>query len=365
MSSATGAPSSTSALPSLRGIRCRPPTAVRSTPPGVPRGLALRHSTSAARSRDDGQMPAVNTHSSLGAQQAARARPAGRPDLPARGRRARRGVRCRPPATPRYWVGSSTVATLMANAVVPGLLDRYLGRTGSPQQTGERAPTAGQPVKEPADGGRAGPAPGAFDDRAHAGSASSGSHRYPRSPARSPQRSAAWPPGRWRAGDDRGDHRPTGSRTSGVLAALWGIALLSPPPAGTSGTSWTAGFHTWRRAAVGSSVPGTSQGVLRRSYRPVPAAWRRRRRHARGVDVLARGGRRGRRRRPAVVSGVAAWWPRRSGARRAGVATAGGGHRPVDAGSRRPQPVRVPGARDARSAPGAPGDRRLCRRASA
>ncbi|WP_079664668.1 SDR family oxidoreductase [Streptomyces sp. 3214.6] len=29
-----------------------------------------------------------------------------------------------------YWVGGSTAATLMANAVAPGLLDRYLARTG-------------------------------------------------------------------------------------------------------------------------------------------------------------------------------------------------------------------------------------------
>jgi hypothetical protein len=35
-------------------------------------------------------------------------------------------------------VGSSTAATLIANAVAPGLLDRYLARTGyTSQQTGE------------------------------------------------------------------------------------------------------------------------------------------------------------------------------------------------------------------------------------
>jgi NAD(P)-dependent dehydrogenase (short-subunit alcohol dehydrogenase family) len=37
------------------------------------------------------------------------------------------------------WVGASTVLTLVANSVVPGLLDRYLARTGyQAQQTGER-----------------------------------------------------------------------------------------------------------------------------------------------------------------------------------------------------------------------------------
>ena len=34
------------------------------------------------------------------------------------------------PRRREYWVGSSTAATLAANAVAPGLLDRYLARTG-------------------------------------------------------------------------------------------------------------------------------------------------------------------------------------------------------------------------------------------
>ncbi|MDN5804911.1 MAG: SDR family oxidoreductase, partial [Microlunatus sp.] len=58
------------------------------------------------------------------------------------------------PQRREYWVGASTVVTLMANAVVPGLLDRYLGRTGfASQQTGELK-TEGQPENlwEPADG---------------------------------------------------------------------------------------------------------------------------------------------------------------------------------------------------------------------
>ncbi|MDN0198390.1 SDR family oxidoreductase [Streptomyces sp. S.PNR 29] len=51
-----------------------------------------------------------------------------------------------------YWVGGSTVATLLANAVAPGLLDRYLARTGfdSQQDPGEH----GRPgnLWTPADG---------------------------------------------------------------------------------------------------------------------------------------------------------------------------------------------------------------------
>jgi short-subunit dehydrogenase len=42
------------------------------------------------------------------------------------------------PRRREYWVGGSTAGTLLANAVAPGLLDRYLARTGfSAQQTGE------------------------------------------------------------------------------------------------------------------------------------------------------------------------------------------------------------------------------------
>jgi len=75
------------------------------------------------------------------------------------------------PRRREYWVGASTAATLLANAVVPGLLDRYLGRTGvSSQQTGEpRDPGQPSNLWEPADGpdGRDYGAHGGFDDRSH------------------------------------------------------------------------------------------------------------------------------------------------------------------------------------------------------
>ncbi len=78
------------------------------------------------------------------------------------------------PRRREYWVGASTVVTLAANALVPGLLDRYLGRTGfASQQTGDLR-DEGDPVNlwEPADGpdGRDFGARGVFDDRAHADS---------------------------------------------------------------------------------------------------------------------------------------------------------------------------------------------------
>jgi NAD(P)-dependent dehydrogenase (short-subunit alcohol dehydrogenase family) len=79
------------------------------------------------------------------------------------------------PRRREYWVGGTTAATLVANAVAPGLLDRYLARTGyGAQQTQEPKP-AGQPVNlwEPADGerGRDFGAHGLFDDRSHPRSA--------------------------------------------------------------------------------------------------------------------------------------------------------------------------------------------------
>ncbi len=88
------------------------------------------------------------------------------------------------PKRREYWVGASTVATLMANAVAPGLLDRYLARTGfSSQQTGQAKP-ADQPANlwEPADGsgGHDFGAHGVFDDRAHGRSPQQwAAHHYP------------------------------------------------------------------------------------------------------------------------------------------------------------------------------------------
>ncbi|WP_328432312.1 SDR family oxidoreductase [Streptomyces sp. NBC_00453] len=67
-----------------------------------------------------------------------------------------------------YWVGGSTAATLIANAVAPGALDRYLARTGfdSQQDEGEHDETAN--LWNPADGphGRDFGAHGRFDDEA-------------------------------------------------------------------------------------------------------------------------------------------------------------------------------------------------------
>lgn len=74
------------------------------------------------------------------------------------------------PARREYWVGESTAATLAVNAVLPGLLDRYLGRTGYDSQQRPQAQPADQVANlwEPADGtnGHDYGAHGEFDDRA-------------------------------------------------------------------------------------------------------------------------------------------------------------------------------------------------------
>ncbi|WP_121179251.1 SDR family oxidoreductase [Streptomyces sp. 1114.5] len=55
------------------------------------------------------------------------------------------------PGRREYWVGASTAATLIANAVAPGLLDRYLARTGlDAQQEGpeDERPSEERPSEE-------------------------------------------------------------------------------------------------------------------------------------------------------------------------------------------------------------------------
>jgi short-subunit dehydrogenase len=75
------------------------------------------------------------------------------------------------PQRREYWVGSSTMATLAANAIAPGVLDRYLARTGfdSQQTTEIREPTDPVNLWEPADGtsGRDFGSHGRFDARSH------------------------------------------------------------------------------------------------------------------------------------------------------------------------------------------------------
>jgi NAD(P)-dependent dehydrogenase (short-subunit alcohol dehydrogenase family) len=73
------------------------------------------------------------------------------------------------PRRREYWVGGTTTATLIANKLAAGLLDRYLARTGydSQQTDQDRDPDAPVNLWEPADGpgGRDFGAHGVFDAR--------------------------------------------------------------------------------------------------------------------------------------------------------------------------------------------------------
>ena len=76
------------------------------------------------------------------------------------------------PERREYWVGGSTAATLIANRLAPGLLDRFLAKKGYDAQQSDRIPAHGTPnLWAPADGpnGDQG-AHGAFDEIAYADS---------------------------------------------------------------------------------------------------------------------------------------------------------------------------------------------------
>ncbi|MEU7045621.1 SDR family oxidoreductase [Streptomyces varsoviensis] len=75
------------------------------------------------------------------------------------------------PGRKQYYVGASTVATIMAEKLAPGLLDRYLARTGyDSQQTDEpEDPHRDHNLWQPLDGtaGHDHGAHGSFDENAH------------------------------------------------------------------------------------------------------------------------------------------------------------------------------------------------------
>lgn len=74
------------------------------------------------------------------------------------------------PGRREYWVGASTLFTMLGDKFAPGLLDRYLARTGyRAQQSSELSPDDTANLWQPADGadGRDYGAHGAFDAEAH------------------------------------------------------------------------------------------------------------------------------------------------------------------------------------------------------
>jgi MYXO-CTERM domain-containing protein len=68
----------------------------------------------------------------------------------------------------QLWVGGSTAATLVANKVAPGLLDRYLGRKGYRSQQTDQPRDPDRPANLWAPVGGDHGAHGRFDDRSHA-----------------------------------------------------------------------------------------------------------------------------------------------------------------------------------------------------
>jgi hypothetical protein len=78
------------------------------------------------------------------------------------------------PGRKQFYVGASTVATILANRVAAGLLDRYLARTGYGSQQTDAPEPAGRrdnlwhPVDDPAGDAEDFGAHGVFDDRSHA-----------------------------------------------------------------------------------------------------------------------------------------------------------------------------------------------------
>ncbi len=131
------------------------------------------------------QMPAVNTPQFLWVrsrlpQQAQPVPPIYQPEVAARAI----AFAADHPKRREYWVGMSTVGTMIGNALAPGLLDWYLSKTGfSSQQTGEPKPEdQADNLFEPADGedGKDFGARGSFNDRAKSRSPQQWvAHRYP------------------------------------------------------------------------------------------------------------------------------------------------------------------------------------------
>ncbi|MDP8936498.1 MAG: SDR family oxidoreductase [Actinomycetota bacterium] len=98
------------------------------------------------------------------------------------------------PGRREWWVGASTAATLLGDKLFPGLLDRYLGRTGvDGQQTDEPAdPDRPSNLWDPVEGDRG--AHGAFGDRARGRSAQAwvSRHRRPVVGATAAAAAATW-----------------------------------------------------------------------------------------------------------------------------------------------------------------------------
>ena len=153
-----------------RASRCRPPTAARNTPS---RDSMNRCGVNCCMSRADPHHDGANAGGQhapvfLGpvppSAQAQPVPPIYQPEVAARAV----VYAADHPKRREYWVGGSTAGTLIANAVAPGLLDRYLAKTGfNAQQTAEpRHPDQPENLWEPADAAKDFGMRGIFDSRA-------------------------------------------------------------------------------------------------------------------------------------------------------------------------------------------------------
>lgn len=119
------------------------------------------------------------------------------------------------PRRREYWVGGSTVATLLANAVAPAVLDRYLARTGFSSQLTDQVAPAGRPANlwSPADGadGHDYGAHGDFDDRSTGHSLQTTLSAHPRVVAGAVAAAAAGVTWRRAASSPRSADRPLNS----------------------------------------------------------------------------------------------------------------------------------------------------------
>ena len=153
------------------------------------------------------------------------------------------------PQRREYWVGASTAATLLANAVAPGVLDRYLAKTGFSSQQTDRPRSPDQPANlwQPADGrdGHDFGARGIFGTKS--------SSARPQLWASHHHGVLAGPGCDRRGGRDRrGAAVATVSALVAVRAGLGGMCLAAPALFRVSRSPWTAGrddsFGSWAGA---------------------------------------------------------------------------------------------------------------------
>ena len=183
------------------------------------------------------------------------------------------------PRRREYWVGASTMGTLAANAIAPGLLDRYLGRTGfASQQT--KAEAGPGPARQPLGAGRRTRRPRLRQPRHLRPPGQAAQHPAVAEP--SPRH--RWPPARAAALACVGGltarlrQGPGVNRLAAGVGAAWGATLLvhaarlelrtrrpTRPPRSRSWRSVCSGRATWPKRRLSG---GTAAACAGPSYSP-------------------------------------------------------------------------------------------------